>query len=60
MMEPMAHPRSEAQFHHLRTPRSAAIAGIIFGALFATSIVLLVTAMPTTPGAPWVLSLIHI
>ncbi|CAG7579880.1 hypothetical protein JOJ86_005128 [Rhodococcus percolatus] len=54
MMEPMAHPRSEAQFHHLRTPRSAAIAGIIFGALFATSIVLLVTAMPTTPGAPWV------
>ncbi len=53
-MEPMAHPRSEAQFHHLRTPRSAAIAGIIFGALFATSIVLLVTAMPTTPGAPWV------
>ncbi|MCZ4586204.1 hypothetical protein O4328_21350 [Rhodococcus opacus] len=50
----MAHPRSEAQFHHLRTPRSAAIAGIIFGALFATSIVLLVTAMPTTPGAPWV------
>ncbi len=38
MIEPMADPRSEAQFHRLRTPRSAAIAGIVFGVLFATCV----------------------
>ncbi|WP_172651018.1 hypothetical protein [Rhodococcus opacus] len=53
MMEPKANPRSEAQFHQLRTPRSAAVAGIVFGALFATSIALLATAMPATAAAPW-------
>ncbi|MFD9669101.1 hypothetical protein ACFWAY_47375 [Rhodococcus sp. NPDC059968] len=50
----MADPRSGAQFHRLRTPRSAAIAGIVFGVLFATSIALLAAAMPATASAPWV------
>ncbi|RZL81618.1 MAG: hypothetical protein EOP32_14235 [Rhodococcus sp. (in: high G+C Gram-positive bacteria)] len=54
MIDPMADPHSGVQFHQLRTPRSAAIAGIIFGVLFATSIILLVTAMPATAAAPWV------
>jgi len=54
MIDPMADPHSEAQFHQLRTPRSAAIAGIIFGVLFATSIILLATAIPATTAAPWV------
>jgi Na+/phosphate symporter len=50
----MTDPRSGVQFHHLRTPRSAAVAGIIFGVLFATSIILLATAIPATTAAPWV------
>ncbi|MGW4336681.1 hypothetical protein ACWEK5_28305 [Rhodococcus koreensis] len=50
----MADPRSGAQFHRLRTPRSAAIAGIVFGVLFATGIALLAAAMPATASAPWV------
>ncbi|MFC4604244.1 hypothetical protein [Rhodococcus kronopolitis] len=50
----MADTRSEAQFRRLRTPRSAAVAGIVFGALFATSIVLLGTAIPSTTSEPWV------
>ncbi|PBC39104.1 hypothetical protein CJ179_37570 [Rhodococcus sp. ACS1] len=50
----MADPRSGVQFQPLRTPRSAAIAGIIFGVLFATSIILLATAVPATTAAPWV------
>ncbi|KXF52350.1 hypothetical protein AXA44_10630 [Rhodococcus sp. SC4] len=50
----MADTRGEAQYRQLRTPRSAAVAGIVFGALFATSIVLLVTAMPSTAATPWV------
>ncbi|SEC33612.1 hypothetical protein SAMN04490239_3720 [Rhodococcus koreensis] len=53
MIEPMADPRSEAQFHRLRTPRSAAIAGIVFGVLFATCVALLAAAMPATASAPW-------
>ena len=54
MIEPMADPPSRVQFQPLRTPRSAAIAGIIFGILFATSIILLATAGAATTAAPWV------
>ncbi|TQC40018.1 hypothetical protein EEB14_57055 [Rhodococcus sp. WS4] len=50
----MANIRIEVQYNRLRTPRSAAIAGIVFGALFIISIVLLITAMPAAAGTPWV------
>ncbi|WP_072687997.1 hypothetical protein [Rhodococcus marinonascens] len=41
----------EGQFRQLTTPRSAAVAGILFAALFATSLVLLRTALPADPHA---------
>ncbi|MGV9862035.1 hypothetical protein [Rhodococcus koreensis] len=50
----MADPRGGARYRQLRTPRSAAIAGIVFGVLFATCVVLLAAAMPATASAPWV------
>ncbi|RVW05708.1 hypothetical protein [Rhodococcus xishaensis] len=39
----------ERQFRQLTTPRSAAVAGILFALLFATSLVLLRTALPADP-----------
>ncbi|UOT01070.1 hypothetical protein MPY17_18625 [Rhodococcus opacus] len=52
----MAETQREKEFHRLRTPRSAAVAGIVFAVLFATSLVLLRTALPTDPfdETPWV------
>ena len=47
----MAETPGEARFRQLRTPRSAAVAGIIFAVLFATAIVLLRTALPDRPSA---------
>jgi hypothetical protein len=42
------------QFQRLTTPRSAAVAGILFSALFSLSLVLLRTALPqTVTGAAW-------
>ncbi|MDI9915382.1 hypothetical protein [Rhodococcus sp. IEGM 1379] len=52
----MADTHGEPQFRRLRTPRAAAVAGIIFGTLFATSIVLLGTSLPATASEPWVRS----
>ncbi|MBC2637952.1 MULTISPECIES: hypothetical protein [unclassified Rhodococcus (in: high G+C Gram-positive bacteria)] len=52
----MADIEGEKQFRRLRTPRSAAVAGIVFAALFATSLVLVHTALPADPfdETPWV------
>ncbi|MBA8963304.1 MULTISPECIES: hypothetical protein [Rhodococcus] len=52
----MAETQREKEFHRLRTPRSAAVAGIVFAVLFATSLVLLRTALPADPfdETPWV------
>lgn len=52
----MADTHGEPQFRRLRTPRAAAVAGIIFGTLFATSIVLLGTSLPATASEPWIRS----
>jgi hypothetical protein len=38
--------------HRLATPRAAAIAGIVFAALFGTSTVLFRLSVPADPGAP--------
>ncbi|WP_431972125.1 hypothetical protein [Nocardia sp. bgisy134] len=46
----MAEARGEVESIPLRTPRSAAVAGIAFAALFATVIVLVGTALPPTPS----------
>ncbi|MFE3290894.1 hypothetical protein [Rhodococcus sp. NPDC059234] len=46
--------RGGTEFRRLRTPRAAAVAGIAFGALFATSIVLLGTSLPADTATPWV------
>lgn len=48
----MAGARSETEFHPLRTPRAAAVAGVVFGVLFASSIVLLRSALPGEAAAP--------
>ncbi|TQC46500.1 hypothetical protein EEB14_26095 [Rhodococcus sp. WS4] len=50
----MAEMQGEAEFHRLRTPRAAAVAGVVFGVLFASSIVLLRSALPGAAGTPWV------
>ena len=50
----MAEIRGDAEFHRLSTPRAAAVAGVVFGLLFASSIVLLRSALPGAPGDPWV------
>jgi hypothetical protein len=44
------------RFRRLTTPRSAAVAGILFALLFSTSLVLLRTAVPADPfaGTGWV------
>ncbi|MFC9838651.1 hypothetical protein ACFVKB_33285 [Rhodococcus sp. NPDC127530] len=49
----MAGTQSEAEFHQLRTPRAAAVAGVVFGVLFASSIVLLRSALPGEAATPW-------
>jgi len=49
----MAETPGEAEFRRLQTPRAAAVAGVVFGVLFATSIVLLHTALPATAASPW-------
>ncbi|MGW0045026.1 hypothetical protein [Rhodococcus sp. NPDC003348] len=49
----MADTRGEAAAGRLRTPRAAAVAGVVFGVLFAASIALLRTAIPGATGAPW-------
>jgi hypothetical protein len=49
----MAGTLGEAEFRKLRTPRAAAVAGIVFGVLFAASIVLLRTSLPAATGSPW-------
>lgn len=46
----MAETPGAAEFPRLRAPRAAAAAGVVFGALFATSIVLLHTAPPGGVG----------
>jgi hypothetical protein len=47
---------AEEQFRRLTTPRAAAVAGILFALLFATSLVLLRTAIPEdlSAGTAWV------
>ncbi|QSE90758.1 hypothetical protein JWS13_20080 [Rhodococcus pseudokoreensis] len=50
----MAGTRGDAEYHRLRTPRAAAVAGVVFGVLFASSIVLLRSALPGAAGTPWV------
>ncbi|KXX55299.1 hypothetical protein [Rhodococcus sp. LB1] len=50
----MAETQGEAEFRRLRTPRAAAFAGVVFGVLFASSIVLLHTALPASASSPWV------
>jgi hypothetical protein len=40
---------TEFQYRHLSTPRTAAIAGILFGLLFITSLVLLRISIPVLP-----------
>ena len=52
----MAEMQREKQFRRLRTPRSAAVAGIVFAAFFSASLVLLHTALPADPfdETPWV------
>ncbi|QHE70061.1 hypothetical protein [Rhodococcus sp. WAY2] len=49
----MAETQGKAGFHQLRTPRAAAVAGVVFGVLFGISIVLLRTALPAA-ASPWV------
>ncbi|ANS25573.1 hypothetical protein R1CP_04180 [Rhodococcus opacus] len=49
----MARTQSDAEFHQLRTPRAAAVAGVVFGVLFASSIVLLRSALPGAAATPW-------
>lgn len=41
----------DERFRRLTTPRSAAVAGILFGVLFGTSLVLMRTALPADPFA---------
>ncbi|MDT2004126.1 hypothetical protein FXW78_03980 [Rhodococcus opacus] len=50
----MAEMQGEAEFHRLRTPRAAAVAGVVFGVLFGSSIALLRSALPGAVGTPWV------
>ncbi|ABG91906.1 MULTISPECIES: hypothetical protein [Rhodococcus] len=52
----MAETQRAQEFRRLRTPRSAAVAGIVFAVLFAASLVLLRTALPADPfdETPWV------
>ena len=47
---------TEFQYRRLSTPRSAAIAGILFGLLFSASLVLLRIAIPADPsaGSVWI------
>ena len=45
---------TEFQYRRLSTPRSAAIAGILFGLLFSASLVLLRIAIPADPSAGFV------
>ena len=42
--------KSTKFMHHARTPRAAAIAGILFGILFSYCIVLVQLAVPANPG----------
>lgn len=45
----MADTQSGMQFHQLRTPRAAAVAGIVFAALFSSTLALVHTALPDDP-----------
>jgi len=47
---------TDIDYRRLATPRAAAIAGILFGVLFTTSLILLRTAIPTDPfsGINWI------
>ncbi|BBX71587.1 hypothetical protein [Mycolicibacterium psychrotolerans] len=47
----MEHPQRHQQLRRLSTPRSAALAGVIFAVLFAASLVLLRSAIPDDPFA---------
>ncbi|MEV5652340.1 hypothetical protein AB0L57_29180 [Nocardia sp. NPDC052254] len=40
-------------YRQLTTPRAAAVAGIVFAALFATSLVLMRLTLPADPFTPW-------
>jgi len=46
----------QKEFRRLTTPRAAAIAGILFGVLFAASLILLRSAIPADPyaGTEWI------
>lgn len=47
-------PAMRVRLHQLRTPRAAAVAGIVFAVLFAASIILLRTSLPTgSAETPW-------
>ncbi|MGY2115413.1 hypothetical protein ACW9HR_16035 [Nocardia gipuzkoensis] len=52
----MADTRGEVRFRRLKTPRSAAVAGIVFAVLFASGVVLLHSALSDTASTdtPWV------
>jgi hypothetical protein len=47
---------NDLDYRRLNTPRAAAIAGILFGVLFTTSLILLRSAIPADPysGTDWI------
>jgi hypothetical protein len=50
MMSPLAMAESTSVAHAIRTPRSAALAGIAFSVLFTAALVLVRTAVPADPA----------
>ncbi|MFZ2174034.1 MAG: hypothetical protein WAW17_08380 [Rhodococcus sp. (in: high G+C Gram-positive bacteria)] len=50
----MTETSDRAQLNGLRTPKSAAVAGIIFAVLFTSCVVLMITALPADVASPWV------
>lgn len=51
----MADTGDEGRFHRLKTPRAAAVAGIVFAVLFAAGVLLLHSALSDkASGGPWV------
>ena len=51
----MSEPNS-TRLRHLTTPRAAALAGVLFAVLFATSIYLIRSSLPegAQPGSQWI------
>ncbi len=52
----MTEPAAQRHLRRLSTPRAAAVAGVLFGVLFATALVLIRTTLPEHPelGAQWI------